>query len=436
MKKENLEVYDAVVLGAGVSGLVAASLLLESGCASVLVLEEFDRIGGNHIGVNIGEYTFDVGSFFFQDDSPFLRHFPEILPLYLPGEYTIGRLTPQGRVVRYPASLKDDVLKAGPVEWLRLAASVGMARTFGKRDANALSFAEYWLGRHFVRRSGLASYMYRFYGVEPSRMEASFASKRMGWIAEHASIGGALRNGLSRQRAVKANRELVRPREGFHVLYEAVAASLTSRGAIFRLDEPLVGLEQRGKGMIAIKTAFREVETRRLVSTVPVRRALALAGLDDEEALSAVDLLTLFYSHAGPRGFDQHVLYNFDTEGAWKRLTMHSDFYGEVEGRSYFSVEVNAAHVGASAVRADRDFRDHTSKHSLFEGDLVLEGSRLTQSAYPVYLSGATDAAQGALKKLRDFGTLSFGRQGGFDYQPTARVSTQVAEREILGREL
>src|SRR6516162_4392458 len=64
------ERFDAIVLGAGISGLVATSILLEQGCEQVLVVDEYDHVGGNHIDRTIGDYTFDVGSFIFQDDSP------------------------------------------------------------------------------------------------------------------------------------------------------------------------------------------------------------------------------------------------------------------------------------------------------------------------------------------------------------------------------
>ena len=67
----------------------------------------------------------------------------------------------------------------------------------------------------------------------------------------------------------------------------------------------------------------------------------------------------------------------------------------------------------------------------LFDGDLRLEGHRITENAYPVYRQGATAAAEAAIAQLSDIGILSFGRQGGFDYQPTSGVSTVEAERKL-----
>ena len=44
----------------------------------------------------------------------------------------------------------------------------------------------------------------------------------------------------------------------------------------------------------------------------------------------------------------------------------------------------------------------------------------------------SAERAERAVAALSDFGIESFGRQGGFDYQPTARVSTLKAETMLL----
>jgi hypothetical protein len=51
--------------------------------------------------------------------------------------------------------------------------------------------------------------------------------------------------------------------------------------------------------------------------------------------------------------------------------------------------------------------------------------------AYPVYSGGSGERARRAIAALRGFGIESFGRQGGFQYQPTARVSTLEAEAAL-----
>jgi hypothetical protein len=135
-----------------------------------------------------------------------------------------------------------------------------------------------------------------------------------------------------------------------------------------------------------------------------------------KENLQTVTLISLFFSFSGDRGFKDSILYNFSHTGAWKRLTVYSDFYGLSGGREYFAVEVNADHVLGSVETAEHDFRRHTSEKGLFAGDLRLEGSNTLSNAYPVYTDKADEQAANAIAALRKLGIESFGRQGGFDY--------------------
>jgi protoporphyrinogen oxidase len=427
-------VYDAIVVGAGISGLVSAGILVHQGCRSILLLDEYPHVGGNHIDRTIGNYTFDIGSLIFQDDSPLLRHFPELLPRYVPVRYRTGRLNPHGLVTQYPISVRDEILRAGPIEWMRIASSIALARIFYRDIRNAREYAEYWIGRRLVCRSGLHRYMERFYGVAPERIDANFARKRMYWIADNASIRRRLRRWLEQIRNASAEQEpvrsLVRPREGFETLYQAAIDRLQSRGVAFLLGEQLKCL-QKTSSAFALRTANRRFVARRIISTIPVDRMLTISGLTSGQPLPTVTLISLFFSFAGVRGFEHSVLYNFSDAGAWKRLTMHSDFYGLNEGREFFTVEIHASQVLDSPELAEADFRRHVCDNLLFVGDLKLEGSHTLQNAYPIYVDQAEERAAEAIRTLRTFGVESFGRQGGFDYQPTARVSTLAAEAAL-----
>lgn len=386
--------------------------------------------------MNIGQYSFDIGSYVFQDDSPLIRHFPELLPFYVEIDPTWQRLNPQGVVTQYPLSIKDDVISAGPVEWIRIGASAVFSRIFRSRMHNARDFARYWIGARFLKRSGLEDYMERFYGLPAEQIELKFAEKRMSWISEYASLNNPLlRNTLriGRRRQIEqapSNRQLARPKEGFHHLYRAAVDKLVRRGADMALGTTVEAID-KSDAIFKVRCSHTTLLARRVVSTFPLHTSLALCGIDLGARLQSVNLISLFYSFAGQRGFPSSILYNFSYAGPWKRLTMYSEFYGQANGREYFGVEVNADHVGQSVEQADRAFRDHVRANGLFVGDLILEGSHLTSNAYPIYVDGATDLAQKAVRALADFGIESIGRQGRFDYQPTARDSTLKAEMAL-----
>jgi protoporphyrinogen oxidase len=424
------DTYDVMVLGAGISGLVAATILLKQGNRNVLVVDEYSNVGGNHIDRRIGEYTFDIGSLIFQDDSPLLAHLPEILPLYVPIDPSWGRLNPQGVVTKYPVSVKDDLIAAGPVEWIRILASVLFARVFQRRQENARDFARYWIGARLLHRSGLGNYMRRFYGLPAEKIDVKFAEDRMLWIKYHASLREILRNMMPRREKSIPNHQLARPREGFAYLYQGVVERLERDGATFLLGTKMRGMRQQ-ESVFYLETEGRQLAANRVVSTIPLDRIQSLCDMRSKQELLTVTLISLFFSFSGERGFGYSILYNFSHTGAWKRLTMYSDFYGKCDGREYFAVEVNADHVSNSVDIAAQDFRRHTEENGLFLGDLKLEGSNELANAYPVYTENADEKAANIIAGLRKAGIESIGRQGGFDYQPTARVTTQKAEAAL-----
>jgi protoporphyrinogen oxidase len=424
---------DAIVLGAGITGLVSASILVDQGLPHVLVVDEYGHIGGNHIDVTIGPYTFDIGSLIFQDDSPLLAHFPELLPQYVPIQPSWAKLNPQGVITSYPFSMTDDFFSAGMIECSRMLASAAFARIRRRKLANAGDFAKYWLGARFLHRSGLDSYMERFCGLPIDRIDLKFAEKRMGWISEHARLMEQVRRFAASRRApvnTIANQQLARPRSGFAELYRPAVTKLEQRGVTFALKAELTHL-RRTDSLFELQLGDRQVGAPRVISTIPIDRARDLCGLAAGSTLPSVTLITLFFTYSGRRGFADPVLYNFSHEGAWKRLTMYSDFYGKADEREYFAVEVLADRAKYDVDHATTDFRTHTQANALFEGDLRLLGSHLLPHAYPIYTDGSGERAEATIAELRSFGMESFGRQGGFQYQPTARVSTLEAEASL-----
>lgn len=424
------KLYDAIILGAGISGLVSAAILKAQGYHNILVLDEYGKLGGNHINCDIGSYTFDIGTFIFQDDSPLLAHFPELLPYYLPIEPSFSKLTPQGRIAIYPLSIKDDVLQSGIWGCFRIGASLLYSRLTNSPTKNARNFARYWMGDYLLTRSGLQSYMTRFFGITADRVDIDFAQKRMLWIKELSSPSGLFRHLTRRRSATPPNRQLARPRSGLHDLYTVAANTLRQRGVDFQLGCDFQALH-RAEGEFVLQSRNVLYRGRRLISTIPVNRALSICGLPCDDGLQTVTLISLFFSFSGRRGFDTSIFYNFSYDGKWKRLAMYSDFYGTVDGREYFGVEVISSSAADGIAAAEQDFRSHVTRNGLFQGDLLLEGSRLVTQAYPIYTNQAQQKASRAIGRLAAFGIESFGRQGGFDYQPTARVSTQNAETHL-----
>lgn len=158
---------------------------------------------------------------------------------------------------------------------------------------------------------------------------------------------------------------------------------LEASGVPFRLGARLSSSRRSAAGF-RLEADRHCFDTGRVLSTIPIERALRLCGIPGHEPLPSVTLISLFFSFAGHRGYPESVLYNFSDQGAWKRLTMYSDLYGSAGGREFFTVEVIGDQVGRSVDRAVDDFRTHTAQNRLFVGDLRLEGSFVLTEAYPI----------------------------------------------------
>jgi protoporphyrinogen oxidase len=424
----NTEQVDTVILGAGISGLVATKIANKSKGHRALVIDEYDRIGGNHISCDFGPFTFDIGTLIFQDDSPLMKYFPELLPLYHPIDWSISRVAPDNVIREYPLSMKEEVYGVGPLEMLRLFGSIAWGRCRSRHFANADEYARYWIGSRLFERSGLAHYIKRFYGVPATAIDPIFAAKRMGWLADGASVWKRITKLLGRKETWKTNQSFVRPRLGFGDLYAAARRTLEQEGTNFALGESLRSVTRHGTLFHVVTDRF-DITCQRLISTIPVDRAYKLCGLGAPDPLPFSRLISLFFSFAGDRGFRSSILYNFSERGDWKRLTMFSDFFGPAAGREYFGVEVTSTEKGpALAAKAAASFQADVEDKGLFTGLLTFVGSHELEHAYPIYTHGASERANHMIGALRAFGVESMGRQGGFDYLPTARQVTITIE--------
>jgi hypothetical protein len=418
-----------VILGAGVSGLVAADILSSAG-HEVIVLEPYDRLGGNQRSRTIGDYTFDIGSFVFSAGSPFFQRFPAAEALCLPARIRVNRITPQGRISEYPYSVADDLLRRGPVEIARTFLSLCLGRLASSKPESAASFARYHLGDRLFVQSGLRAYIQRLCGVPADEVEHRFAEKRMAWIARTLSFAALAARLRPKIVAAPAAATLVRPRGGFEILFAQVAAQLAQRGVRIRLNCGIEAIAATATGF-RVTTSQGVVAASRVISSIPLKITAQVIGITTGSGLESLPLLTLYVACEGDLGFEAEVLYNFTEEGSWKRLTVHSRIYGKVDGRHYLSVEAPLA-TGASEPGAEfTAFLAFMRRRGLLRGPAELVGHDVTGHAYPIYARGSIEASEAIMKQVEATGVEMLGRQGRFDYIPTATRATELAVEQI-----
>lgn len=100
------EKVDVIIIGAGLSGLVAARRLQEAG-KRVVVLEARDRVGGRLFTTDIGDHRFDVGGQFFGPTQTAVRALGDELGLTFQPTYVQGKSVFETSNGVTPIDLKD-----------------------------------------------------------------------------------------------------------------------------------------------------------------------------------------------------------------------------------------------------------------------------------------------------------------------------------------
>jgi len=417
---------DAIVLGAGIAGLTAAYELSRAG-QSVHVVESYPNAGGNHRSLELGDMTFDIGAIFFWSHMPIFEMFPALRENCVPVPWRTERISPDSGVRPYPFDVRSELLGRSPRFIAAAACSLLKARLAGLKRSSADDFLRYYLGEEIRRVSGIDDFIRRFYGLSPEQISFAFASQRMQQIARGTQVATRLRDlaGLLGRRMVPALPDtpvaLARPKQGFAAHYMPAISQLEDAGVKFSLDAGDYSISG-GRSGFRVTSRVGAVRGARLISTIPVEHLAAKLGLDVEAMPQSLSLTTLCCRFEGARGFDGTVLYNFNRSGRWKRLTIHSDYYGRTaEGAEYFCLE--AVTDRDSAARPDElfdDFRVFADGHDIFRGRLEHVDTMQTDFAYPLYDLDVEARRAAIISTLSDMGIELMGRQGRFQYHPTS----------------
>ncbi len=213
-------------------------------------------------------------------------------------------------------------------------------------------------------------------------------------------------------------------------MYRTAVDQLRAAGLIVRLDAGLTSIVKDGPGF-RVAAGDEVFLAPRLVNTMPLSKIAALLDCSTDDPPESSALVTLCCRFRGERRFEGNVLYNFRDDGRWKRLTMHSDHYGIVDGWQFFAVEVITRRARECAAELFSDFRRSTAKVGLFAGDLDLVGDFRTEFAYPVFDHEAAAKKANVMRRVKKLGVESIGRQGDFDYIPSANEAIALARNKV-----
>lgn len=418
------------VLGAGIAGLAAAAQLSAAG-HRVIVIDQSHRAGGTHRSRQIGPYTFDVGSVFYEETASIFDLAPSLREICPEVASVQRRIAPDGSILLYPIAPRD-LLRQKPARLAFSALDLLFSRLTLKPDGSLETLCRKRLGTRFFTDTGLRHYITRFHHVQPHAIDEEFFFRRMAIIDRFTRLENLARSAMrvfvpEKGSAARHWPMRVRPRQGFDVLFSAIVQHLTAQGVTFALGERLEALE-KDEAFFRIRTESCTRLATSVVSTIPLD-ALHRALFSEPSGLESLDMTTLHVSAEWLHPDSGNVLFNFHPDGAWKRATVYSRIYpNSANERASFSVETTLAPGSAHEPQPTFEaFRTHALQLGLARG-LRLEGHDLVKSCYPLYTVGYRKKVNAVLDRIKRTGIVTAGRQGRFEYLPTSTgVIAQVS---------
>jgi protoporphyrinogen oxidase len=405
-----MEQTETLIVGAGVTGLAAAAAL--GPAADYQVIEADAEIGGYCKTVKRAGFVWDYSGHFFHFKHPEIERW---LRERMVGQQV--RVVNKRAFIDYAGSRVDfpfqkNIHQLPKAELIECLYDLYFA---SQRDADAQptqpgrSFKEMLYARfgRGICEKFLVPYNEKLYACDLAQLD----EHAMGRFFPHASLTEIVRN-MREPDNSSYNQTFSYP-EGGAIEYVKALASAVPPERIHTGEALLsVDLEQR-----IARTSRRELRFRRLLSSAPFPRFIALTGLEyDARAFSwnKVLVFNLGFDRKGPD--DVHWMYYPSRELVFYRLGFYDNIFATDRMSLYVEIGLPAAApVDVGALRA-RVLEDLRKASVVRDHALVAEHSVLMDPAY-VHITRASNAEVARLRaRLSAYGVYSLGRYGGWTY--------------------
>jgi len=425
-----------LILGAGVSGLATAAALDEGGDRDYLVLEADAEIGGYCKTVKKAGFVWDYSGHFFHFKHPEIEAW---LRERMPGQRirSVEKksfIDFHGRFVDFPFQKNIHQLpQADFVDCLvdlyfarAPAELVGPEVVAARKDYatfHEMLFARF--GRGIAERF-LIPYNEKLYACDLRELDKD----AMGRFFPHADLTDVVRN--MRQADNRTYNASFTYPEGGAIEYVKAIASAVRPGAI-ALSEPVTSIDLAKK---VARTPRREIAFQHLVSSAPLPRLLAMAGVPHDPGAFSWNKVLVFNLGFDKKGKkDVHWVYYPSRDVSFYRIGFYDNIFDADRMSLYVELGFAAgAQVDVEGARA-RVLAD-LEKVGVVQGHaLVAEHSVLMDPAY-VHVNARGQAEQArAGAALTAAGVRSIGRYGGWTYCSIEDniVEARAVARSILG---
>jgi protoporphyrinogen oxidase len=431
---------NVAIVGAGVTGLTTACLLLRRG-VSVTVFEAGAHEGGLGGSFRRDGFSFDFGPHELSTDNP------ELIALVreICGDDLIAvekRVAHHflGRYVNYPFQVVDILRNIGPALSVRATVEVAGCRLRGLLRRPLDDSFESWTNARFGKTLYdvyFGPYTRKVWGIDPAQLDPRTASQRITIDSIFDLVKKTLAyHWLGAEDFKHAHSELHRGffylRRGVGTLQEHLRRKAQERGATFRFEKSLVGIEREGDRVRALR--FSDGEVARgfdyVVSTIPLSQLVALALPERAEALLRENDLPfrgmafVFLRVNKPRVLDYHWVYYPDPAVPFQRMTEFVHFGAEMSppGNTGLVLEVSCMPGDATWQATDAEIAERSigglETLGLLRRSEVLGYDVVRQRhAYPLQVMGFIEKRDRLLDALAEVTNLvTIGRQGLFRY--------------------
>ena len=264
---------EALVLGAGLTGLTAAHVLWEH-THPIRVFEATRWLGGTARTASWGEFRFDLGGHrFYTRNEDVLSLVRRLLGEELLTVPRMSRIYLRGHLVDYPLTFFNALAALGPLTSAAVAASYAAQKGRSLfRKASDETFED-WVVTRFGRKLYqiyFKPYSEKVWGMSCSELEADFAAQRIRGMSFREAVKGMfLRDGEASESLVS---QFFYPKLGFGRIPEKMAETLPTER--LHLSSPVVRVAHDGARIREVTVAENGVEesydAEQVLSTVPI----------------------------------------------------------------------------------------------------------------------------------------------------------------------
>jgi len=420
--------------------MAAAHAIAGSGKASVRVLDQADRVGGN------------AGSFFEEGiwcDFGSHRLHPSTEPRILDelkcllGDDLLlrprhGRIYLAGRWVHFPLKL-GDALKSLPLPFSASLISDILQKPFRRSTAPAATFSSTLLSGlgPTISRSFYFPYVEKLWGLKPEALAVKLAERRV----SGSSVGKILTRMLRMLPGLRGETtgRFFYPRKGFGQITDVVSTAAQSAGAKLSLETKILRIERVGSSVAAVVAsrgdgAPQSYAASQVLSTIPVT---ALAKLirpkPPTEVLEAAEairfrgmiLVYLFLETGQFSEFDAHYFPELSIPISRMSEPKNYSASSEPEGLTVLCAELPADPGDRWWGLSDQELGEElvgclASVGLPVDAPVRKTITRRLRHAYPVYDLGYEENFRRVDAWLQTIdGLVCFGRQGLFAHDNT-----------------